>query len=66
MHKRDYEHMAAVFAQKLGPDFEGLHTPQRTALLYDIAMQLAYVFKRDNPRFDRDRFLRACGFEEER
>jgi hypothetical protein len=27
----------------------------------DIAVTLANVFEIDNPRFDRDRFLVACG-----
>jgi hypothetical protein len=27
----------------------------------DIAVNLAEVFETDNPRFDRDRFLSACG-----
>jgi len=27
----------------------------------DIAVNLANVFEYDNPRFDRDRFLTACG-----
>ena len=28
-----------------------------------IANKLADVFKQDNPRFDRDRFMKAAGFE---
>lgn len=28
-----------------------------------IAGSIADVMKRDNPRFDRSRFLRACGFD---
>jgi hypothetical protein len=27
------------------------------------AQQLAYLFEQDNPRFDRDRFLTACGIK---
>lgn len=26
----------------------------------DVAYKLASMFKRDNPKFDRDRFLKAC------
>lgn len=29
-----------------------------------IAKDLAVIFKQDNPRFDRARFLKACGIEE--
>lgn len=32
-----------------------------TATRSKIAYQLANVFALDNPRFDRERFLRACG-----
>ena len=29
-----------------------------------LAKDLAQYFKQDNPRFDRERFLAACGIEE--
>jgi len=29
----------------------------------DISFLLADYFEKDNPRFDRDRFLEACGVE---
>ena len=29
----------------------------------DIAGKLADYFKQDNPKFDRERFLTACGIE---
>lgn len=28
----------------------------------DVAEELASYFKSENPRFDRDRFMTACGF----
>lgn len=31
--------------------------------LRQIAMDLCEVMHRDNPRFDRERFLKACGIE---
>lgn len=34
-------------------------------LLREHAMTMAEHMKEDNPRFDRKRFLNACGFEEE-
>lgn len=35
---------------------------QETRLVVDrIASRMADIFGNDNPRFDRDRFLRACG-----
>jgi len=30
-------------------------------MLFTVASQLAYKLEQDNPRFDRDRFLTACG-----
>lgn len=32
------------------------------AVLKDVANQMASSFARENPRFDRQRFLAACGF----
>ncbi len=29
----------------------------------DFAYAMADIFKEDNPRFDRDRFLKACGIK---
>lgn len=29
----------------------------------DIAYDMVEAFKADNPRFDRERFLKACGIE---
>jgi hypothetical protein len=34
-----------------------------TATRYKIAEQIADVLWRDNPRFDRARFLKACGVQ---
>ena len=31
------------------------------AQVADIALELADYFAQDNPRFDRERFLEACG-----
>lgn len=30
--------------------------------IYSVALGLADIFAADNPRFDRGRFLKACGF----
>ncbi len=32
------------------------------AVLNDTAREFARVYAQDNPRFDHDRFMRACGF----
>ena len=31
---------------------------------YDMAMELADYFEKENPRFDRDRFFNACGLRD--
>jgi hypothetical protein len=34
-----------------------------SATLDSVAMNLAEMLQRDNPRFDRDKFLTACGVQ---
>ena len=53
--RKVYEEQAAIIKKHLptaGPD-----------ACYDIATDIANYFANDNPRFDRTRFLEACGFE---
>lgn len=54
MTKRDYEAFAKIFA-------EGMISPQHRASVEWLAHQAAEVFARDNGRFDKARFLAACG-----
>lgn len=61
MTRKDYELIASGFryskdSADLGaaPDFvDGIE---------DAARRISELLARDNPRFDRDRFLAACGF----
>ena len=46
--KRSYQHLVPASAEHY------------TNTLQSFAESLATLFARDNPRFDRDRFLRAC------
>ena len=60
MTKKDYVKIAGVFIdshQKL------VATGKSYALdvLSDLAQDLAVVFASDNPQFNQDRFLEACG-----
>ena len=49
---------AVSYVRKLGtPD-----QPVREETLRVIARELAAICAEDNPRFDREKFLRACGF----
>lgn len=63
MTKKDYEMIATAFVKQetATPDdaddyTKGLYLGRRDAIY-----TLSEVFRKDNPRFDQDRFLRACG-----
>lgn len=56
MSKKYYERIAAEFKAEVAKDDEGRQA------LYNVALQLADFFGKDNERFDEDRFLKACGF----
>jgi hypothetical protein len=57
MTKKHYEAIAEVL-QKLHSDWSHDNT-----IIPTVAGHLAGYFEQDNPRFDRDRFLKACGVE---
>jgi len=57
----------AALDQNTAPE-NGVHRPDREIVatrtaLYDVAKSLANTFYDDNPRFDRKRFMVACGFD---
>lgn len=56
MTKKDYQAIADVIVNRLYGA-----TPTRRFALSDVAKDLCAVFEEDNPRFDRDKFLIACG-----
>ena len=66
MTKKDYELIAGAFraaiaARHLGPYFEphpSIYTEARFHACF-----VADALASDNPRFDRERFLKACGVE---
>ena len=65
MTKKDYTAIADVLAQrKRVLDIAGKDTPDATARLAElnsVAYQLSHMMAQDNPRFNRERFLTACG-----
>lgn len=73
MTKKHYEAIASILRgyveQQIGVhDRRDLTKTECDALeqaSYDIADRLADYFASDNPRFDRVRFLTACGIEQE-
>jgi hypothetical protein len=55
MTRKDYQLIAEVFA-----DFGQIIELEET-IAADLARNLANALQADNPRFDRHRFLVACG-----
>lgn len=63
MSKRHFEAVARVLRDALEHEqFADSRAGARVA--ESIARELADVFADENPRFDRARFLRACGVED--
>jgi len=60
MSRKDYVMVAAEFAWVL----KRHESKEAVAALSELANELANGFKRDNSRFDRQRFLTACGLSE--
>ena len=69
MTRKDYEAMASAINATLEElrKFEKLRVVdmqeflQRQIGIYHVVDSLLYVFEKDNPRFDRDKFKKACG-----
>jgi hypothetical protein len=56
MSKKDYIAVAHAFS-------DAMEETNDDRALRVVANRLCGVFRRDNPRFDADRFLRACKLE---
>lgn len=56
MSQKDYELIARTIADQVTT------STHRYATLRDVTSKLSKAFMADNPRFDPDRFTRACGF----
>lgn len=66
MTRKHYEAVAAVIRDEVD-SVSDLPTVQAVIVrisLLNVADGLADVFAADNPRFDRERFLAACGLGE--
>lgn len=73
MTKKDYELIAGVILynrNQSGLPLDGETKEDKAMIagyrvaLNDVAYMLAESMQRDNPRFDRSRFLKACGINE--
>lgn len=65
MTKKDYEKFAAMMRTHICVNVEPADQWEAgyDSAMREVANSLASVFQRDNPRFDRERFLKACGIE---
>ena len=64
MSRKHYIEIAADLKRRRDEEYDKFMrgSDEPTHLLVDrIAEDLAVIFKRDNPNFDRQRFLTACG-----
>jgi hypothetical protein len=58
MTRKHYQQIADMIRQTYT-----LNDGHESGTLAHIARQFATIAKRDNPNFDRDRFLTACGMD---
>lgn len=68
MSRKQYRDMAEVIHGEVGDiplNYERLMAHDDLTAIYSIASGLATVFKIDNSRFDRQRFMAACNIDEE-
>jgi hypothetical protein len=63
MSRKHYVAVAAILAEERQRNSD---SPRTLATIDRIARDMATEFKRDNGRFDRDRFYTAAGVEEQR
>ena len=56
MSKKDYKKFATIIKNRVN-----IQRTSWNAELFMIASDMAKAFQEDNPRFDRSKFLIACG-----
>lgn len=61
MTKKDYIKIAAVFSQYRDHAGNWPQSPWRHTAAQELSSRFADMLAQDNPRFDRARFLAACG-----
>lgn len=64
MTRKDYELIAAAIREQVLRLKPELAAGLALAAVKGTAMTIALALARDNPRFDRARFLSACGFDD--
>lgn len=64
MTKKDYMAIAAILKSRRDSLMASTGRVRPEDVIDGITDQMALMMQRDNPRFDRERFLAACGFGE--
>lgn len=66
MTKKDYILIAKIFNKNITSINERENAPiyKTTTVNKAMAKQFAYVFAKENPRFNEEKFLSACGVTE--
>lgn len=65
MTKKDYTAFAGMmkgFTSSIRPKSGDEGDIVFACTVEEIAFDMADIFAKDNPRFDREKFLKACGF----
>ncbi len=61
MSKKDYQLIAAVIQPYANRLYE-IRAQDMEKAVETMAIMLSDAFRHDDPRFDKDKFLKACGF----
>lgn len=62
MTKKDFEAIARAIKAQVDELPQNAEGAAARWTIFDTALNLSVVFLNANPRFDKDRFLKACGF----
>ena len=61
--KKDFKAVAGIIKASIDVTIIYSTTEPNTTIKGNIAIDLADYFATQNPRFDRNRFMKACGLE---
>lgn len=63
MTRKDYERIASIINETRDTVIPGgEHRMYSDSTLYNLADRMADELQRENPKFNRERFISACGF----
>ena len=62
MHKQDYEKIASLVRRQKKVYVPSCKTIDMHLLIIDTLMEFCKILKKDNLRFDKEKFIKACGY----